>query len=98
MRRRMNGLSSTSPTAHETRRLREGSTAPNGGFRLAGMLASRPLGEMLPRVGETIDRYRVVAELAHGGMAAIYVVRRSGIGGFDKLLALKVLLPHLRSD
>jgi eukaryotic-like serine/threonine-protein kinase len=65
---------------------------------LALVLASRPLGEMLPRVGATVDRYHVLAELAHGGMAAIYVVRRTAIGGFDKLLALKVLLPHLRSD
>jgi eukaryotic-like serine/threonine-protein kinase len=52
----------------------------------------------LPRVGETVDRYRVVAEVAHGGMAAVYAVQRSSIGGFEKLLALKVMLPHLASD
>jgi eukaryotic-like serine/threonine-protein kinase len=53
---------------------------------------------ILPRVGETVDRYRVVAEVAHGGMAAVYAVQRSSIGGFEKLLALKVMLPHLASD
>jgi len=45
-----------------------------------------------------VDRYRVVAEVAHGGMAAVYAVQRSSIGGFEKLLALKVMLPHLSSD
>lgn len=45
-----------------------------------------------------MDRYRVVAEVAHGGMAAVYAVQRSSIGGFEKLLALKVMLPHLSSD
>lgn len=48
----------------------------------------------LPQIGETIDRYVVLAELAHGGMAAVYAVGRS-TGHFDKLLAMKVMLPHL---
>ena len=52
----------------------------------------------LPRVGDRIDRYEVVAEIAHGGMAAVYAVRRTSIGGFDKLLAMKVLLPHLQNE
>jgi serine/threonine-protein kinase len=53
---------------------------------------------ILPRVGDTVDRYRVVSEVAHGGMAAVYAVQRSSIGGFEKLLALKVMLPHLATD
>jgi serine/threonine-protein kinase len=56
-----------------------------------------PLGT-LPRIGERVDRYEVVAEVAHGGMAAVYAVRRSSIGGFDKILAMKVLLPHLQNE
>lgn len=52
----------------------------------------------LPEVGETIDRYQVVAEIARGGMAAVYAVQRTGIGGFEKLLALKIMLPHLASE
>ncbi len=53
--------------------------------------------EVLPALGEEIDRYRVIAELAQGGMAAVYVVHRQ-TAGFDKLFAMKVMLPHLRSD
>jgi serine/threonine-protein kinase len=52
----------------------------------------------LPRPGETIDRYAVVAEIAHGGMAAVFAIRRASLGGFEKLLAMKVLLPHLAGD
>jgi eukaryotic-like serine/threonine-protein kinase len=48
--------------------------------------------------GERIDGYEVVAEVGHGGMAAVYAVRKSGPGGFDKLLAVKILLPYLASD
>ncbi|MEM6955925.1 MAG: serine/threonine-protein kinase [Myxococcota bacterium] len=39
-----------------------------------------------------------MADIAHGGMAAVYAVSRSSIGGFDKLLAMKVLLPGLREE
>lgn len=53
---------------------------------------------ILPRVGDTVDRYRVISEVAHGGMAAVYAVQRSSIGGFEKLLALKVMLPHLATN
>ncbi len=52
----------------------------------------------LPRAGETVDRYRIVAPVAQGGMAAVYAVRREGPGGFDKLLALKMMLPHLAAE
>ena len=52
----------------------------------------------LPRPGELVDRYCLVAAIAHGGMAAVYAVRREGLAGFDKLLAMKLLLPHLASE
>lgn len=52
----------------------------------------------MPRVGDVVDRHRVVLEVAHGGMAAVYAVQRASIGGFEKLLAMKVLLPHLGTD
>jgi len=61
------------------------------------MAEEKRLGK-LPRLGELIDRYRVVAEIAHGGMAAVYAVTRADAPGFDKLLAMKVMLPHLASD
>ena len=62
------------------------------------VLVARSSLEVLPRPGENVDRYRVLAEVAHGGMAAVYAVRRDGTHGIDKILAMKVLLPHLLSD
>jgi hypothetical protein len=51
----------------------------------------------LPRAGDVVDRYRVLAEVACGGMAAVFVVRRD-VDRFDKLCAMKILLPHLREE
>ncbi|MEM9188685.1 MAG: serine/threonine-protein kinase [Myxococcota bacterium] len=51
----------------------------------------------LPKPAQQVDRYQVIAEVAHGGMAAVYAVRQSGLS-VSKVLAMKVLLPHLASD
>jgi len=52
----------------------------------------------LPAPGTLIDRYEVVAYLAQGGMAVVLVVRRAGAGGFDRLLAMKMILPNLAGE
>ncbi|NRA36009.1 MAG: serine/threonine protein kinase [Polyangiaceae bacterium] len=43
----------------------------------------------------SIDGYDLVAEIACGGMATVYLARRVGVGGFQRLVALKTLHPHL---
>ncbi len=45
-----------------------------------------------------IGRYDLVAELASGGMATVYLARLSGVGGFQRNVAIKVLHPHLAYD
>lgn len=42
--------------------------------------------------------YTLVRKLASGGMAEVYVARAKGIGGFEKLVALKVIHPQLSED
>jgi serine/threonine-protein kinase len=42
-----------------------------------------------------LGKYQPVARLATGGMAEILLARRRGAGGFEKLVVLKRLLPHL---
>ncbi|HMR11654.1 MAG TPA: hypothetical protein PKA88_37995, partial [Polyangiaceae bacterium] len=42
-----------------------------------------------------IDRYELVAEVASGGMATVFLARLSGMGGFQKFVAIKRLHPHL---
>ena len=47
---------------------------------------------------QVIDRYELVAEIASGGMATVFLARLSGVGGFQRLVAIKRLHPHLASD
>jgi eukaryotic-like serine/threonine-protein kinase len=63
-------------------------------------LTATPLPELrLPLApGEHVDEYQVVGEVGRGGMAMVYAVQKCGPGGFGKLLALKIVLPHLASD
>ena len=43
-------------------------------------------------------RYQLLRCLASGGMGEVFLARPAGIEGFQKLLVLKVLLPHLAGD
>jgi serine/threonine-protein kinase len=45
-----------------------------------------------------LDRFELVAELATGGMATVYLARLSGVGGFQRLVAIKRLHPHLARE
>ena len=49
-------------------------------------------------VGRTIGRYRVCFEIASGGMATVYLASLRGAAGFNKVVALKSIHPHLASD
>jgi serine/threonine protein kinase len=65
------------------------------------------LGEMEPPVagshaqlapGSTMGRYELLHRLAVGGMAELYLARQSGIEGFEKIVVLKRVRPHLAED
>ena len=47
--------------------------------------------ESLPQLG----RYELLQRLATGGMGEIYLARTRGAGGFEKLVIIKKILPHL---
>ena len=51
-----------------------------------------------PRPVATVGRYEVGTELASGGMATVYLARASGPSGFEKLVALKRVQPHLAKE
>lgn len=46
----------------------------------------------------SLGRYRIVAELARGGMGVVYLALVRGPGSFNKLLVLKELKPELLED
>jgi serine/threonine-protein kinase len=45
-----------------------------------------------------LGRYELVARLASGGMGEIFLARLGGAAGFEKLLVVKRILPHLADD
>jgi serine/threonine protein kinase len=49
-------------------------------------------------VPSTFGRYHLLERLAVGGMAEIFRARQSGAHGFEKILVIKRILPHLAAD
>jgi len=47
---------------------------------------------------QLLGRYELLHELGRGGMAELYLARRRGAAGFEKLVAIKRILPHLAQD
>lgn len=48
--------------------------------------------------GTTLGRYQIVRELAMGGMAELYIGRHSEVAGYEKVVAIKRVLPNLARD
>jgi serine/threonine-protein kinase len=48
--------------------------------------------------GYKLDRYELLCPLAQGGMASIWLARLQGKHGFEKLVAIKTILPHFAAD
>jgi hypothetical protein len=56
------------------------------------------MGADVVEAPERVGRYEILLPIAKGGMATVYLARAEGHGGFDRYVALKLTLPHLRSD
>ncbi|HWB75454.1 MAG TPA: serine/threonine-protein kinase [Nannocystaceae bacterium] len=48
--------------------------------------------------GRLVGRYELLHRLGHGGMATVYLGRAVGTAGFEKLVAVKVIHPHLANE
>ena len=47
---------------------------------------------------ENYGDYQLIKKLASGGMASIFLARQKGLEGFEKLLVVKRILPHLAEN
>jgi len=57
-----------------------------------------PAGTLVPRDARDFGSYQLLAKLATGGMAEIYLARPSSGPGEKDLMVLKRILPHLAED
>lgn len=51
-----------------------------------------------PANAQEFGKYTLIAKLATGGMAEIFLARLLGAAGFEKLVCIKRILPHLAAD
>src|SRR3954468_2786534 len=50
------------------------------------------------RPGHRLGRYELLVPIARGGMARVWAARLHGQRGFQKLVAIKTILPHLANE
>ncbi|MFO0708877.1 MAG: protein kinase [Sandaracinus sp.] len=55
-------------------------------------------GQLDATAPQQLGRYQLLAPIASGGMARVYVGRALGEGGFQRLVAIKRILPELADD
>src|SRR3954453_16851426 len=48
--------------------------------------------------GHTLGRYELLVPIAQGGMAVVWAARMKGTRGFQKIVAVKSMLPSLSED
>jgi serine/threonine-protein kinase len=48
--------------------------------------------------GTRLGRYEIITNLASGGMATVFLGRALGAAGFNRLVAIKLLHPHIAAD
>ena len=53
---------------------------------------------MTDGIVERFGKYELIEKIAAGGMAEVYRARSRGAAGFEKILVIKKILPHLAND
>ncbi|MCW5836479.1 MAG: serine/threonine protein kinase, partial [Labilithrix sp.] len=64
----------------------------------SGELANEPSDFGGLRPGTRLGRYELLVPIARGGMARVWAARQHGQRGFQKLVAIKTILPHLAEE
>src|SRR4029079_3861601 len=66
------------------------------GILPVGMSERLPSQNGLP--SRRLGRYELIAEIASGGMGTVLLARLEGVGGFQRLVAVKLLHEHHLDD
>ncbi len=77
-----------------------GQSVTASGLHAGGPFAPAHTPTPLPSVQAfaRLGRYQILARLATGGMAEVYLARHGELSGFKTLVVLKKVLPHLASN
>lgn len=59
---------------------------------------NRAVAEVTPEVGSTANQYQILAKLAVGGMAELFLARGAGVGGVERYCVLKRVLRDRSGD
>ncbi len=68
------------------------------GCRAILLRVTNPAGTLVPREARTFGSYELVAKLATGGMAEIFLARGTDAAARGQLVVIKRILPHLADD
>lgn len=61
-------------------------------------MADNALLRSHPPFPEKVGKYELLLPIGTGGMATVYLARSTGVGGFERDVALKLVHAHLRTD
>ena len=65
---------------------------------LSGLRVPHPRGTVSRQDPDHFGQYEILEKIASGGMADAFKARRSGVEGFQKIVAIKKILPHLADN
>ncbi len=80
------------PTSHPSASPRDNDEAPQS----RSTVKSSALDKLKPR--STLGRYEILTRVAQGGMASVWAARLQGTRGFQKIVAIKTMLPDVSDD
>jgi len=81
------------PTSHPSASPRDSSDDPP---QSKSTVKSSALDKLKPR--STLGRYEILTRVAQGGMASVWAARLQGTRGFQKIVAIKTMLPDVSDD
>lgn len=59
---------------------------------------AEPREAVVPSGPDRFGQYELLERIASGGMAELFRARRSGVEGFQKIVAIKKILPHIANN